>query len=74
MMISFIQATQYEGCKHFAGRIPSILDLQDLIEIAWDKGINSASRVETGGIRGTRKYIGTPEVPKLKTRLGRKDR
>lgn len=62
MMISFIQATKASGSEYFPGRIPSILLLQDLIEEAWDKGINSAGRIETGGIKGTRKYIGTPEV------------
>lgn len=33
-----------------------------MIEDAWDAGINLEGRIETGGIRGTRKYIGTPEV------------
>lgn len=41
-----------------------MLDLQELIESAWDRGINTTGKVETGGIRGTRKYIGTPEVSK----------
>ena len=62
MMVSFIQATKYPGHEHFPGRLPSILRLQDLIEAAWDQGINSNGRIETGGIIGTRKYIGTPEV------------
>jgi hypothetical protein len=62
MMISFIQATSFPGVEHFPGRIPSILHLQDLIELAWDQGFNATGRVETGGIIGTRKYIGTPEV------------
>jgi hypothetical protein len=62
MMISFIQAARADGYHYFPGRIPSILDIQDLIEQAWDKGINAVGRIETGGIRGTRKYIGTPEV------------
>ena len=70
MMVSFIQATQSPGWEHFTGRIPSIFQLQDLIELAWDKGINSAGRIETGGIRGTRKYIGTPEVPRPSPLLG----
>lgn len=75
MMISFVQATRAQGFEKFPGEIPSILRLQDLIEMAWDKGINSAGRIETGGIRGTRKYIGTPEViychitPRPKARL-----
>jgi hypothetical protein len=42
--------------------IPNILELQNMIEHAWDLGFNSHGRLETGGIRGTRKYIGTPEV------------
>jgi hypothetical protein len=62
MLISYVQAAQSEGFQHFQGRLPTVLRLQDLIEEAWDKGINSSGRIETGGIRGTRKYIGTPEV------------
>ena len=62
MMISYIHASRSDGYEHFPGKIPSILDLQDLIEQAWDRGINASGRIETGGIRGTRKYIGTPEV------------
>ena len=65
MMISFIQATGSQGHENLPGRIPSIFQLQDLIEGAWDQGINSSGRIETGGIRGTRKYIGTPEVSLL---------
>ena len=62
MMISYIQKTHSEGHGSFTGRIPSIIHLQERIEHAWDMGINEMARVETGGIRGTRKYIGTPEV------------
>ncbi len=32
----------------------SIAQLQDLIERAWDTGINAHGRVQTGGIKGTR--------------------
>jgi hypothetical protein len=63
MMISYLLATRYsQGYGYFQGRLPTVLRLQDLIEEAWDKGINSHGRIETGGIRGTRKWIGTPEV------------
>ena len=63
MMISYLLATRYSQChEYFQGRLPTVLKLQDLIEEAWDKGINSHGRIETGGIRGTRKWIGTPEV------------
>lgn len=50
------------GWKQFGDDIPSIFQIQDLIETAWDRGFNTRGRIETGGIRGTRKYIGTPEV------------
>ncbi len=62
MMVSFVQDAKSQGFHHFPGRLPSVLELQDAIEWAWDKGINATGRVETGGIKGTRKYIGTPEV------------
>jgi hypothetical protein len=65
MAVSFLQGTGFPGHEHFPGRTPSILRLQDLIEAAWDKGINATGRIETGGIRGTRKYIGTPEAQAL---------
>ena len=62
MLISYIQAAYPPASHPFAGRMPSILALQDMIEAGWDKGINASARTETGGIRGTRKYIGTSEV------------
>ncbi|KAI9772965.1 MAG: hypothetical protein M1840_008847 [Geoglossum simile] len=70
MLISYIQAAESQGVEHFQGRLPTILKLQDLIEEAWDKDINSSGRIETGGIRGTRKYIGTPEVISLERTVG----
>lgn len=62
MMISYITSSNVQDSQQFADGVPSVLRLQDLIEDAWDKGVNSEGRFETGGIRGTRKYIGTPEV------------
>jgi hypothetical protein len=62
MLASYIVANQSQGYYHFKDKIPSIFQIQDFIEHAWDVGINSVGRIETGGIRGTRKYIGTPEV------------
>ena len=62
MLISYIRDARSQGYERFPGRLPSILDLQNLIENAWDRGYNKQGRIETGGIRGTRKYIGTPEV------------
>ncbi|KAI9826842.1 MAG: hypothetical protein M1832_005781 [Thelocarpon impressellum] len=60
MLISYMR--EVRGYECFDEKIPNILRLQDMIEEAWDRGFNSSGRVETGGIRGTRKYIGTPEV------------
>ncbi|WPH00635.1 Hypothetical protein R9X50_00346500 [Acrodontium crateriforme] len=44
---------------------PTILQLQDMIEAAWDRGINSHARTQTGGIKGTRKHVGTSEAEAL---------
>ncbi|KIX10363.1 uncharacterized protein Z518_01445 [Rhinocladiella mackenziei CBS 650.93] len=65
MMASYIRDANATGAEHFRGRLPSILKLQDMIENAWDMGFNSGGRIETGGIRYTRKYIGTPEAQAL---------
>lgn len=65
MMSSYIIATDFVGAERFRGRLPSIFRIQDYIEKAWDLGINAQGRIETGGVRGTRKYIGTPEVKSL---------
>ncbi|KIW75485.1 hypothetical protein Z517_10226 [Fonsecaea pedrosoi CBS 271.37] len=65
MLVSYIQGADANGAENFRGRLPSILKVQDMIENAWDLGFNSSGRVETGGIRFTRKYIGTPEAQAL---------
>ncbi|PYH86633.1 DUF1671 domain protein [Aspergillus uvarum CBS 121591] len=70
MLITYIKNTRLPGHEWFSGELPTILQLQDMIENAWDKGFNSVGRIETGGIRGTRKYIGTPEAQALFSSLG----
>lgn len=62
MMSSFIFGSDHTGSEHFNRKLPSIFEIQEYIEAAWDQGINKQGRVETGGVRGTRKYIGTPEA------------
>lgn len=62
MLVSYIQRSRSLGHEHFPNGIPTILELQDKIEQAWDMGFNSTGKTETGGIKGTRKFIGTPEV------------
>lgn len=65
MLISHIIGAKIPGSERFAQTFPSVFQIQDLIENAWDTGINAQGRVETGGVKGTRKYIGTPEVLRL---------
>ncbi|ETN44848.1 uncharacterized protein HMPREF1541_09723 [Cyphellophora europaea CBS 101466] len=48
----------------------NVLRMQDMIEKAWDEGHNPFGRVQTGGIRGTRKHVGTFEVEALLLSLG----
>ncbi|KAH6891990.1 peptidase family C78-domain-containing protein [Thelonectria olida] len=62
MLISHIIGAKTTGADAFGPTFPSIFQIQDLIENAWDMGFNSQGRIETGGIKGTRKYIGTPEA------------
>lgn len=42
--------------------LPDVLRIQDTIEKAWDNGKCPYGRLETGGIRNTRKWIGTNEA------------
>jgi hypothetical protein len=62
MLISYIIIAEAAGSDLFGETFPTIFQIQDLIENAWDSGFNAQGRQETGGIKGTRKYIGTPEV------------
>ncbi|KAH8887473.1 DUF1671-domain-containing protein [Thozetella sp. PMI_491] len=59
---SYMIGVRLPGAKPFNGKIPTIFQIQDFIESAWDQGISAQGREETGGIKGTRKYIGTPET------------
>jgi len=62
MMTSYVNGVKFQGHQNLSRKTPTIFQIQDFIEAAWDAGINSQGRAETGGIKGTRKYIGTPEV------------
>ncbi|KAG4034044.1 hypothetical protein MFRU_003g00220 [Monilinia fructicola] len=70
MLSSYIVRSQFPGHNVFHDKVPSIFDIQEYIENAWDQGINSQGRIETGGIRGTRKYIGTPDAQAMFCSLG----
>ena len=62
MLFSYMIASKLQGLEDFADRIPTIFEIQDIVEDAWGQGFNESGRVQTGGIKGTRKHIGTPEV------------
>ncbi len=62
MLFSYIIAANPQSLESSDSGVPTILELQDMIEAAWDQGFNEVGRVQTGGIKGTRKHIGTPEV------------
>ncbi|KAI7711850.1 hypothetical protein KC353_g8690, partial [Hortaea werneckii] len=50
--------------------LPNVLEMQETIEKAWSSGIASHGRIETGGIKGTRKWIGTSEAVAYFRQLG----
>lgn len=62
MLISHLLEAHELGPEVFPGGMPNIFELQDRIEQAWDNGYNIRGRIETGGIKKTRKFIGTLEV------------
>lgn len=65
MLISYLILATETGPRAFPNGVPDIFQLQDQIEDAWDNGHNSRGRNETGGIKGTRKFIGTQEAQAL---------
>ena len=62
MLASYIEVIETQSSGKFASGIPTLREIQDLIEEAWNQGFNESGRIQTGGIKGTRKHIGTPEV------------
>ena len=62
MLVSYLRGAKAKGRERFGTALPGILQIQDVIEDAWDRDPHSVGRQETGGIRNTRKWIGTPEV------------
>lgn len=60
--MSYIQGARAQGHERLGDKIPGVLKIQDMIENAWDKGFHSLGYQQTGGVKNTRKWIGTPEV------------
>jgi hypothetical protein len=69
MLLSY-RLARIEDPAHGSLPLPSVLEIQDTIEAAWDAGICSFGRTETGGIRNTRKWIGTHEAAAYFLKLG----
>ncbi|KDN70994.1 putative peptidase family C78 [Colletotrichum sublineola] len=73
MMVSYIIGANSHGKDAFQGRLPTIFEIQEFIEKAWDLGINAQGRLETGGIKGTRKCMAQgfkdPEPGKSEAKL-----
>ncbi|KAF2423315.1 DUF1671-domain-containing protein [Tothia fuscella] len=70
MQVSYLQGCKAPGCEHFPGRTPSIFELQDQIETAWDNKIHWHSRSQIGVLKYTRKWIGTLEAHAIYQNLG----
>lgn len=62
MLITSLRDLRPDPLEKLKGQIPSVLELQNMIEDGWAKGMNDYGLIQTGGITGTRKHIGTPEV------------
>ncbi|KAF2163503.1 hypothetical protein M409DRAFT_26115 [Zasmidium cellare ATCC 36951] len=58
VLLTYIQHMMPQGPQE----LPNIIQIQKTIEKAWDQGILSFGRTETGGILDTRKWIGTQEA------------
>ena len=67
MMLTYLRGTR---TLQDMRQIPDVLQIQDTIEAAWENNILPHGRTETGGIRGTRKWIGTSEAVACFTQIG----
>ncbi|KAI7368286.1 hypothetical protein KC354_g2792 [Hortaea werneckii] len=70
MVLSYLQATGTLASDRTGTTLPNVLEMQETIEQAWSNGIASHGRIETGGVKGTRKWIGTSEAVAYFRQLG----
>ena len=73
MLLSYLQSqrpSSGNGDRADHRLVPNIPQIQDTIEHAWDHGICSYGRIETGGVRDTRKWIGSHEALAYFTQIG----
>jgi zinc finger-containing ubiquitin peptidase 1 len=70
MLLTYIHHRDAQLNRMAPRHTPTVLAIQDVIEKAWDNGICSYGRIETGGVRNTRKWIGTHEALAFFTQVG----
>ena len=70
MVLSYIHDQDARKDNAAAKDLPNVLQIQNVIERAWNNGICSYGRTETGGVRNTRKWIGTHEALAFFTEIG----
>lgn len=70
MQMSYIQLANVKAAGVLPKHAPTVIEMQDWIERAWDEGINDIGRAEVGVLKGTRKWIGTSEASAIYTYLG----
>ncbi|KAF2208404.1 hypothetical protein CERZMDRAFT_49398 [Cercospora zeae-maydis SCOH1-5] len=66
VLLTYIQHIDREGPQG----MPHVIQMQEVIERAWDNGICAYGKVQTGGILNTRKWIGTTEALAFFTQIG----
>ncbi|KAM3417946.1 hypothetical protein BST61_g6158 [Cercospora zeina] len=66
VLLSYVQHLDREGPQG----MPHVIQMQEVIERAWDNGICAYGKVQTGGIMNTRKWIGTTEALAFFTQIG----
>jgi len=65
MLCSYLKDIARDGSL-----LPNVIEIQTTIEQAWDNGICAYGRIESGGLRGTRKWIGTHDAVAYFTQIG----
>lgn len=70
MLLTYIHARDARRDHSEPKDTPSVPAIQNVIENAWDSGVCSYGRIETGGVRNTRKWIGTHEALAFFTQIG----
>ncbi|MCJ1460457.1 hypothetical protein MMC28_010839 [Mycoblastus sanguinarius] len=70
MLVQYLKAAKAQGYEKFGDEFLSVFKLQDMIEEAWNKGFNEYGQIQTGGVKDTRKHIGTAEAQAIFRSLG----